>query len=240
MSGLATAKTSQDMQIADSLLDSIPLFSGLDEGQRLQLNQLTRQVHFGKGTNIITQGEPCKHFFLVQQGLVKLYRLSHDGGEKVIELIAPGQSFAEALLFMGEQACYPVHGQAVEDTDLIQVDAKGFRELLQDSVPTCFRIMAGMSQRLHRCIEEIDSLTLHNATYRFVLFLLHHLPEYERDQSTIRLPASKGLIAARLSIQPETLSRILKKLSRDGLLEITGSEILILDLEGLRSIAEVG
>src|SRR5690606_1558184 len=114
-----------------------------------------------------------------------------------------------------------------------------FRELLRNSVDTCFRLMADMSQRLHRRLNEIDSLTLHNATYRLVSFLLSELPEGVMESQEIVLTTPKHIIASRLSIKPETFSRILTKLSRDGLIVVRGNSIVLADLKRLRQEAEL-
>jgi CRP/FNR family transcriptional regulator, dissimilatory nitrate respiration regulator len=90
-----------------------------------------------------------------------------------------------------------------------------------------------MSQRLHRHLNEIDSLTLHNATYRLVSYLLNEAAHSNRDQPSLQLNTPKHVVASRLSIQPETLSRILSRLSKQNLIEVRGSHIEVLDYDGL-------
>ena len=99
--------------------------------------------------------------------------------------------------------------------------------------------MADMSQRLHRLLNEIDSLTLHNATYRLVSYLLSELPQDVLTSPEIVLTTPKHIIASRLSIKPETFSRILTRLSRDGLIVVRGNSIVMADLERLRKETEI-
>jgi CRP-like cAMP-binding protein len=96
--------------------------------------------------------------------------------------------------------------------------------------------MAGMSKRLHARINEISNLTLHNATYRLVVFLLEQLPEEAIELAEIHLSTPKSVIASRLAIQPETFSRILTRLSASGLIEVNGNDVTLLDVQGLRDL----
>jgi len=99
--------------------------------------------------------------------------------------------------------------------------------------------MADMSQRLHQRLNEIDSLTLHNATYRLVTYLLGELPEGVLTSTEIVLTTPKHIIASRLSIKPETFSRILTRLARDGLIVVRGNSIVLANLEQLRQVSEL-
>jgi len=214
------------------------LFSELDGAQLAEAMREMRLIELDKGERLFEQGDPARRFFVVRRGLIKLYRLSPEGHEKIIELIAPGQSFAEALMFMAANG-YPVHAEAVEITELFSFDNEVYKALLRDSVESCFRLMAGMSMRLHKQINEIDRLTLHNATYRLVAYLLQELPEDVVASPDVQLTTAKSVIASRLSIQPETFSRILARLSRDGLIEVEGNRVLLRDIPALRRLIEL-
>ncbi|MEJ2509253.1 MAG: Crp/Fnr family transcriptional regulator [Gammaproteobacteria bacterium] len=214
------------------------LFSELDDDQLAEVVREMRLIDLDKGERLFEQGDPARRFFVVRRGLIKLYRLSPEGHEKIIELIAPGQSFAEALMFMAANG-YPVHAEAVETTELFSFDNEVYKALLRDSVESCFRLMASMSMRLHKQINEIDRLTLHNATYRLVAYLLQELPEEVVTSPDVQLTTAKSVIASRLSIQPETFSRILARLSRDGLIEVEGNRVLLRDIPALRRLIEL-
>ncbi len=93
-----------------------------------------------------------------------------------------------------------------------------------------------MGRQLHGKITDIDNLTLHNATYRLVVYLLEQLPEGAMALSSIHLGATKSIIASRLSIKPETFSRILLRMSKQGLIEVHGNDITLVDVIGLREL----
>ena len=184
---------------------------------------------------LFSQGDPADRFFLVLRGQVKLFRLSPDGAEKVIEIIGPRQTFAEALMFLNAPR-YPVCASALSSAQLIAIDARHFASMLRESVDTCFLIMGALSQRLRGLVSEIDNLTLHTASSRVARYLLEHLPE---DRRALDLDVRKSVLASRLSVKPETFSRVIKHLSQEEIIEVYGSHFTIIDRGALEEIAEL-
>ncbi|MDP3483785.1 MAG: Crp/Fnr family transcriptional regulator [Sulfuricella sp.] len=191
-------------------------------------------VEWGAGQTIFSQGEPCHQFYLVQRGMIKLYRISVDGTEKVMDLAGPQQSFAESAMFTGK---YPLHATAIEPSTVFAFDCKDFMTQMHDNVELCFRLMLSMSQHLHGMINEIDRLTLHSGTQRLAEYLLEQVPEGVMQSPCIRLLVPKLVIASRLGIQPETFSRIMARLRSDGMIEMHNDTILLKDLGALRCLA---
>jgi CRP-like cAMP-binding protein len=220
--------------ITKSFLRRMHLFEPLNEEQRERISQESHEIHLGPGQALFSQGEPAHQFFLVIEGMIKLFLLSREGDEKVIEVIPPGKSFAEAVMFM-EPAKYPVNASAVGDTRLLAFENRIFLDLLEGSPALTRKLLATMSRRLHALLQEIDELTLHNATYRLVTYLLQ---QDRRGEGLIDLSVPKQLVASRLSIKPETLSRILARLRERGLVQIDGERIKLLDEPGLRAELE--
>ncbi len=216
-------------------LKRIYLFNALDESQLETMLQNSRPVGLEPRQTLFEAGQPAEYFYLLRSGQIKLYSLSAEGDEKVIEVIWPGETFAEAITFMPEHT-YPVNAEAIISSQLCGFRISTFRKILEDSPATAMCLMADMSRRLRMRITEIGNLTLHNATYRLVMFLLEQIPEGAAEFNEIHLATPKTIIASRLSIQPETFSRILGKLSRQGLIQVQGNDITLLDVEGLRAL----
>lgn len=206
------------------------LFSALSS-EDLDRVAATAEVHrLGKGDVLFQQGEKARRFFLVRSGQIKLYRLSPAGQEKVVDIMGPGRSFAEAVMFM-QGGAYPVYAEALGDAEVISVDNEAFRETLRHSFDTCSRMMAAMSAHLHELVSEVEGLCLHNATFRVVSYLLQDA----QTAQAVHLDLPKHVLAGRLSIKPETLSRILANLREEGLIEVRGQEIVLLDHAALRA-----
>ena len=183
------------------------------------------------GERLFDQGDPCTHFFFVLSGIVKLCRVAPSGEEKVMDLVRPGHYFAEAVMFMGGR--YPLHARALEASRLVALDNRQFLELLRNNGDLCLRLFSSMSQRMHGLINEIDNLTLHSGSQRVIGFLLEQVPQGAAS-SSVHLFAPKHVIASRLGIQPETLSRALAKLRLNNLIDVHDDTIVLNDVEALR------
>ena len=209
------------------------LFSKLDDNQFDSVCLNCKLVTLDEGELLFAQGDKVAYFYLVLRGKVKLYRVSPEGDEKIIEIISQGQTFAEALMFL-DQPLYPVNSTALESTDVVAVDAATFKSMLWNSVDTCLLLLGDMSLRLHKLVHEIDTLTLHSGTCRVASYLLDQAP---RDQTRFDLDIAKSVIAARLSIKPETLSRIIKTLRQQHIISIEGNTITIHDRQALKRLS---
>jgi CRP-like cAMP-binding protein len=213
------------------------LFSQLDDDQLARVREMSQEIQLKDGQALFEAGDEAKRFFLVREGQMKLSRLSLQGNEKVIEVVAAGQTFAEALMF-SDKPSYPVRATALGSARLVAINSKGFLDLLRESTETCFRVMGDMSMRLRRMIKEIDDLTLQTATGRVAGFLCgQYMPQGE-VKVAFDLSAPKGVLASRLSVKPETFSRILSNFTEQGLVKVKGGHIEILDGDGLRKHAE--
>ena len=210
------------------------LFEPLTDAELKRIADRGNLVDLSAGESVFSQGEACHQFYLVQHGIIKLYRVSVDGTEKVMDVIGPKQLFAEAAMFSGE---YPVHAAAIEASAVFAFDCRDFVEQLRNNVELCFRLMSGMSRRLHGMINEIDQLTLHSGTQRLAQYLLEQVPEGVVQSPCIRLLVPKLVIASRLGIQPETFSRIMARLRSEGMIETHNDSILLKDLAALRCLA---
>ena len=219
-------------QILEKLKQS-HLFSSLTDVQMERVYSHSRFFDLDEQQQLFTQGQPVDYFFMVISGRVKLYRVSPDGQEKIIEIVTPGGIFAEALVF-ADSASYPVSAATLLDSELIGIDAKDFRALLWDSTLTCFNLMQAMSLRLRQLIHEIDTITLHSGTCRVASYFLHNVPE---DQAEFELELAKNQIASRLSVKPETFSRILANLKKQNIVEVDGNRVTILNKDALKDLS---
>lgn len=231
--------TTEQHSDARSCLRRCVLFSKLPDDQFGRILEHTRVVQLDEGDVLFEQRQPAKEVFLLRSGQIKLALVSPEGQEKVIDLISPGVSFAEAVMFSGNPV-YPVTATALTASHVWGVNAATYESILRVSTDACFAVMAQMSRRLHWQIAEIDRLTLHNAAFRVIAYLLDQVPSTDLDSSMIKLETPKHVIASRLSITPETLSRTFAKLGREGFLDIEDNAVRIYAIERLRAYVREG
>ena len=219
-----------------SELRQAPLFAQAADEHLAVLGNIMQEARLPAGGTLFSHGQPAERFFFLRSGQIKLFRISPDGHEKIIEIMQPGQTFAEAVMFMGNQGRYPVNAQAITDSTLYTFEQKSFLKMLSEYSDVCFGMLGSMSRRLHMLVNQIDSLTLQNATYRLAMYLLEHVPKDSIESPDVQLTTPKGVIASRLAIKPETFSRILAKLKRYGLIDVHGNHITLVNLPGLRDL----
>ncbi len=211
-------------------LSLLPLFQDLgpDELKRLASGCHLRQL--ARGEDVFRMGDPCNEFHVVVNGQVKLFALSPQGQEKIIQIAGPGNSFAEALMFL--ERPYIVNAQALTDSLLMTISRSAVQAEVQHDPRFCMRMLAGLSQRLHGLVRDVQAYALHSGMERVIGYLLRELPEHPQPDdhpANIVLPVSKAAIASRLSMTPEYFSRVLHELESEGLITIDKREISIPD-----------
>ncbi|MFK5948044.1 MAG: Crp/Fnr family transcriptional regulator [Methylococcales bacterium] len=212
----------------------IHLFDNLTEAQLSSIWDHAHLHKLKKEQSLFSQGDGVTSFYLVFSGLVKLFRISADGQEKVIEVVNSGETFAEALMFL-EQPHFPVSGSALNEAEVIAFDARQFLQMLNKSPETCLVLLGKMSQRIRGLVHEIDHLSVQTGRNRLAAYLLEEAGD--RDKLHLKMP--KSVLASRLSIKPETFSRIIKQLRNSDTIEVDGSDITILDREQMEDFAMV-
>ena len=215
-------------------LASVPLFAGLTPAQYDELAMIATQQTVPRGQAIFAEGDPGAGFYVVASGLVKIYKLSFDGKEQILHLFGPGEPFAEAAVFTG--SAYPAHAMALEESRIFFFPRQAFIELLRVSPDLAMNMMAALSMRLKKFAHLIEDLSLREVPGRLAAHLLF-LSTQQGDTDTVALPVSKTQLASLLGTIPETLSRMLAKMAKQGLIAVAGARITLLDRAGLEELA---
>jgi len=217
------------------ILSRLPLFQELAPEQIGALETACRERRLAKGEMLFQKGDAPKGFFVVVFGQIKLAFPSSQGNEKVVQILGPRQSFGEAVMFMDRP--YPVFAEGLVDSLLLHIGSSTVFELLERDPLFARRMLAGLSLRLHSLVHDVETYSLRSSAQRVVGYLLQHCPQQDgpcEGSFQISLPTSKQVIASRLNLTPETLSRIFHDLSADGLISVSGKQITINDVKRLR------
>lgn len=217
-----------------ALLARQPLFQELTPEQLAPIAAGTREKRLAKGEMLFQKGDMPKGFYIVVFGQIKLAFPSATGNEKVVEVLGPRASFGEAVMFMDRP--YPIFAEALTDTLLLHVSMQAVFDLLAADAIFAKRMLAGMAMRLHSLVNDVESYSLRSSAQRVIGYLLQHCPEGQSCEGPLEivLPTSKQIIASRLNLTPETLSRIFHELSEAGLITVQGKVIQAHDMRRLR------
>jgi CRP-like cAMP-binding protein len=226
---MASRPTVGDLQI----ISRIAVFRGLKPETVEHIITPASAVNLGAHQPLFRQGDPATAFFIVIDGWVKLYRITLSGDETVIHILTKGDSFAEAVAFTG--ARYPATAEAVTDARIVRIPADHIVRCIRESPDIALAMIASTSQHLHHLVQQVEQLKAQSGVQRVAEFLASLAP-LDHGSCVIALPYDKVLIAARLGIKPESLSRVFAKLRSIGV-TVHLSHVAISDVTKLRQLA---
>jgi CRP-like cAMP-binding protein len=216
------------------LLADTPMFRGLGD-EPLRFVAAGAQLRAAaKGQVICKKGTPSEGLFLLLEGRVKLSMLSEEGAERVIKIVQPGQSFGEAAAFAGRPCS--TYAEALHDSRLLFVCGQRLREAVTAWPGLALRLLEVLASRVNDLTADLEACCLHSASRRVADFLMRQARRSERepDHAEVQLPAAKWVVASSLHLTPETFSRELHTLARDGVIAIAHRTIRVLSTERLR------
>ena len=216
-----------------SFLANLPLFKEMAAVELDRIAAGAREIHAARGEVLFRKGDACEGFHLVIYGQVKLAFTSPAGSEKVVEIMGPGQSFGEAVMFTDQP--YPVYAQTLADSMLLHIAKLVMFEEIDRDPRFARKMIGGLSRRLHGLVTDLEAYTLHSGTQRVIGYLLRGGADADSEGGpvSVELPTSKTVIASRLNLTPEHFSRILHDLTEDALIRVEGRRIVILDVAAL-------
>lgn len=212
--------------------ESLFLSSLPDDSVRSILAQATEQK-FSHGETIFMQGDPAKAIYIVTKGWVKLYRVAANGSEAVVGIFTAGHSFGEALALRKET--YPVSAEAVTNARLLRLPASVLTDLIKSDPEIALSILAVTYQHLHSLVFQIEQIKALSGAQRVAEFLVELCAD-GAGCCTVTLPYDKTLIAGRLGMKPESLSRAFARLRKQGV-TVQHNHAEILDVKQLQSYA---
>ena len=224
--------TDEDRQV----VARTPLFSGIEPGQLDTLIAAATLASFPEARLLFSQGDPADRFFVVLAGRVDLFALTEGGDQTIIEVFDAGWSFAEAAIF--SSARFPLNGEAAAGTRLLRIPAAPFLARLSRHPQLAFKMLAALSRWQRHLVKEIGEIKSRSPVQRLGLFILQ-LAESEHGTAQVRLPLTKAVLASRIGIAPESLSRAMARLRPLGV-ATHGRDIVIADMDALRRFCEQG
>ncbi len=187
-----------------------------------------------RGETLFLQDDPADTIFIVADGWVKLYRIAANGAEAVVGTFTKGHSFGEAVALRSDT--YPVSAEAVSECELVRIDASIMLHSLQENPKVAIAMLTATYVHLNSLVAQVEQLKSRTGPQRVAEFLLD-LAACETGNCEVHLPYDKVLIAGRLGMKPESLSRAFAKLKDQGV-TVRQNAADIADIEVLRAYAE--
>jgi CRP/FNR family transcriptional regulator, dissimilatory nitrate respiration regulator len=219
------------------IISRVPSFSGLPESQLKELRDIAVERHYNKGEIIFSDGEKGNGFFVVVEGLVKIFKVSSEGKEQIFHIYGPGEPFGQVAVYAG--LSYPASAQAILKSHALFFPRAAFVDLITRIPSLAMNMLAVLSRRLREFTVQVENLSLKEVPGRLAAYLLF-LPDEEGKKDMVTLNISKGQLASLLGTIPETLSRIFARMTELNLIEMDGRNIKLIDPGGLAGLAESG
>ncbi len=225
-----TSLTDKDMTV----IRRTPVFAGIPDDLLDALLAESHVITCPRGKLLFVRGDPARSFYLVLSGWVKVFRDTPEGEQTVIAIMRRGETIAEAAMFMGRD--YPASAEVVDDARLVEIPAAALVRLIREHSELALKMLAAVSGRLRHMVMHIEQLQARSTPQRLGEFLLG-LTDVRSGPATIQLPYDKSLVAARLGMKPESLSRALAKLRKVGV-STNGSRLEVKDVGHLAEFCQ--
>ena len=235
MNSQSNADSRHTHRNTEQALRSVFLFQRWSDQDLRDVAAMASIRDFERNGTIFHHASPCRHLYVVMNGRIQLSRLTPDGRETVIHVLGPGELLACAALFLDR--AYPATARVISpDARLLVLNGTGFLDKLSRRSDLSFQVIAALSMRISNLTGRIESRATESSEQRLASWLLAQ-SESGQPGSRITLKSTKKVLAEELGMTPETLSRVLAKFRRDGILQVNRREIEIISAAKLKNIA---
>ncbi|RAK06469.1 CRP/FNR family transcriptional regulator [Halanaerobium saccharolyticum] len=213
----------------DACVRKVPIFSDLDNEKINKLNSLVKQREFKNGELIYLEGEIGKNIYIIESGLVKLYRSNEEGNQYILRLLKEGNFFGELVLFKEEQL--NSSAEAVGDCSICLLPKNALEKLIKSSSELSYKLLSAITSRLNKTENKLQSLALEDAkekTMRLLLELAKESGIKKENGILINLPLSRDGLANLIGTTQETLSRKLSELQQEEIISMQGQKKILI------------
>lgn len=216
-----------------SQISSFPLFQGIPGTALALIGKILVERDFSRGENIFSEGSQSGGFYIVVKGRVKVFKLSIEGKEQTLTIVGAKELLGAVSAFAGTP--YPANADAMEKTKTLFFPRKDFLMLIRKEPSVVMNMMANLAMRLQHFTRMIEDLSLKEVPGRLAAYLLY-MCEQKGCTDSIQIDIPKGQLASLLGTIPETLSRILRRMSEKGIIRVKGRSITLINKNALREV----
>jgi len=211
-------------------LQSNPFFQGLGEKSLQQLAAAMTLRQYERGEVLFWEDDPCAGLHIIQQGSVKLFRISPQGRQHIIRIMQEGETCNEVPVFDG--GSNPINVEALEETTVWVVETEAVQSLMRTDPEFMQKTIENLSRMMRRLVKMVSEMAFYQVTNRLA-GLIAEIPADELSgESGLRW--TQDQLAARLGTVREVVARSLRELERSGAIKAENRRITIQDREVLQ------
>ncbi|KDA06371.1 Crp/Fnr family transcriptional regulator [Microbacterium sp. CH12i] len=221
------------------ILAQIPFFAGLSEDDLDSIDKRMVSLSWAEGDHLYSAGEPADHLYVVAAGQVKVVRSTRSGQDTIVDVLAPGELVGS--LSIGRQAGYPETVAAMVTTCALRIETTAFREVLLEYPSVALRVLDDVTALLGSERSDAGQHTSSTVAQRVGMMLLHLADKFGRngedvDGVLIQLPLTRADLAGMIGSTPESVSRVMSRLRKEGAVDSGRRWTSILDRDKLAAI----
>lgn len=235
MDATRNAALTRDQRLVEGVVANLPLFWGVPAAKLAALTKRCWALPAPRGSTLVERGTRLPGILALAYGSVKLVLRKRDRVERVLRIIAARQTFGEPLALLGRSS--PYDAIAMQESKLVVIPTMSVVTLLDCDLQFARRLVNALAERNLQLHAELEAATLLNGTQRLASYLTELAGNGGSPQRTVRLPFSKTLVASRLGLKKETLSRLLRDLVEQRVIEMARRDIAILEPGRLGELA---
>ncbi|MCA1743908.1 MAG: Crp/Fnr family transcriptional regulator [Desulfovibrionales bacterium] len=215
-------------------IKNFSIFSSLPCEYLAEMESISQIRKFSAGKTIFMENDPGLGFYGIIDGRVKIYKSSPFGKEHILHIFGPGEIFAEVAVFAGQN--FPANALVLEDSTLVFFPRNRFRALLSANPDLSLNLLGLVSMRLRQMVAKVEELSLKEVPARLAAHLL--LLRENTGKDMFQLDVNKAQLASLLGTIPETLSRVIRKMKDEKIIQTNGSKVVIINIQGLEDLAK--
>ncbi|SDO16424.1 Crp/Fnr family transcriptional regulator [Alkalicoccus daliensis] len=224
------------MTYSNNFFKQFPIFRDLTADELKEVAQIASQKAYPRGNTIFVEGEKRTAVYFILSGLVKVFKVSSEGQEQVISFLQTEEMFPHVGFF--DDTDYPATATAVTNVQLLRIPIDAFDQLLLRNPKIAIKVMKVMGEKLLELQQRIQSITSQDVFTRIIGALVkfsRELGKVQTDGKTIKInmPMTNTDLANLIGVTRESVNRALNRLKKEGIIEHSRKEILILDMERL-------
>lgn len=220
-------------------IDNVPIFHDLTQEEKESVMDASTHKKYKKGEIIFTPGDSFDSLFVVNKGIIKIYKISALGKEQILRILESGDFMGELSLF--SKTILNNNAEALESSEICIIKGETIRELLLKKPEIAIKFLQKYTERIEESEELIEQIGLRDVEQRIANYLLLEIEknaiEDKNNEYEITLPVSKKDLAALIGTSQETLSRKLSIFQDNGWIKLKGQrKIIVTDMESLQQL----
>ena len=213
-------------------LSASPFFAGFSPAKLEGISQRVFEKKLVRGEMALSEGAYASALYFVAEGVVKLFKTSAEGKEQILSLMRPGESFNDVPMF--DRGPAPVNAQALGAVTLYGIQHNDLEIMLRQSPELSQNVIRVLARRIRYLISLVEDLSFRSVVSRVAKILVENVGDTAAPGPRL----TQRDMAAMAGTAREVVSRSLKYLEDEKLIEMRRHQIAIRNKKGLEQLVE--